>query len=323
MANNNTFSIHYQFTDVEHYMDALIFNKCEYQLLGVIQEVKKVVGADIDVVVQPLTIGSLWSRLKLTSKDGKEVKLQWIIALVIALSVTPFGKTMENIADWAFEYIKDGANIRHLKTEKERLELEKEVRELREDSLKHANSEIQNKIKRKISNFYFEAKKEQRITNIGFCTSVGNPSSDQININRNSFDEFIITDTMEDESIIKDVRIDIIAPVLRKRKIKWHGIFKTQPIAFKLCDTEFKNSVLGGEIDFTGGTYIICDLKVYKSVDKEGETKISSYDVIEVHSCGKDGNPPEITVSEKKRQQQRKIEDSMGSLFDFEDETEF
>ena len=128
---------------------------------------------------------------------------------------------------------------------------------------------------------------------------------------------------MEDESIIKDVRIDIIAPVLRKRKIKWHGIFKTQPIAFKLCDTEFKNSVLNGEIDFTGGTYILCDLKVFKSVDKEGETKISSYEVIEVHSCGKDGNPPEITVSEKKRQQQRKIEASMGSLFDFEDEAEF
>ena len=210
----------------------------------------------------------------------------------------------------------------NLKKEKERLELEKEIRELREDSLRHATKDTQNKIKRKVSNFYSEAKRDPRISSIGFCSSVGNPESNPIVVNRNSFDEYIITDTMEDEETKYKVRIDIIAPVLRKRKIKWQGVFDSVPIAFKLSDTEFRNSVLKGDIDFTGGTYIICDLKVYTSVDREGETKISGYEVTEVQACGKDDNPPEITTAEIKRQNKRKAERSIPSLFDFDNESE-
>lgn len=320
MTAINNFNIHYLFSDDGHFMDAFIFNKCEYQLLGIIQEAKKIVNADIEVSVQPLSEGSLWSRLKFTTKDGKEIKLQWIIALVIALSVNPISATLENIANWAFEYIKDGSYIHNLKNEKERLELEKEIRDLREDSLRHATTDSQNKIKRKVSNFYSEAKKDPRISSIGFCSSVGNPSSAPVVIDRNSFDNFIITDTMEDEQIKSNVKIDIVAPVLRKRKIKWQGIYNSQQIPFRLSDVDFKNSVLNGEIDFTGGTYIICDLIVYTSVDKEGETKISGYDVVEVHSCGKDDNPPEITKAERNREQKRKAESSMPSLFDFDNE---
>lgn len=322
MMANDSFNIHYLFSDDGHFMDAFIFNKCESQLLGIIQEAKKLVCADIEVSVQPLSEGSLWSRLKFTTKDGKEIKLQWVIALVIAITVSPINTTFDNVANWAFEYIKDGSYIHNLKKEKERLELEKEVRELRDDSLKHASTDTQNKIKRKVSNFYSEAKKDSRISSLGFCSSVGNPSSPQIVVDRNSFDNFIITDAMEDEETKSNVRIDIIAPVLRKRKIKWQGIYNSMPIAFKLCDTDFKTSVLKGEIDFTGGTYIICDLTVYTSVDKEGETKISGYEVIEVHSCGKDDNPPELTTAERKREQKRKAEASMRSLFDFDDGTE-
>lgn len=320
MTAINNFNIHYLFSDDGHFMDAFIFNKCEYQLLGIIQEAKKIVNADIEVSVPPLSEGCLWSRLKFTTKDGKEIKLQWIIALVIALSVNPISATLENIANWAFEYIKDGSYIHNLKNEKERLELEKEIRDLREDSLRHATTDSQNKIKRKVSNFYSEAKKDPRISSIGFCSSVGNPSSAPVVIDRNSFDNFIITDTMEDEQIKSNVKIDIVAPVLRKRKIKWQGIYNSQQIPFRLSDVDFKNSVLNGEIDFTGGTYIICDLIVYTSVDKEGETKISGYDVVEVHSCGKDDNPPEITKAERNREQKRKAESSMTSLFDFDNE---
>ena len=321
MTIQNSFNIHYQFTDVGHYMDAFIFNKCEYQLLGIILEVKKLVDADIEVTVQPLSEGSLWSRLSFSTKDGKQIKLNWLIALLIAVTVNPLSKTTDNIIDWAFEYIKDGSYIHNLKSEKERLELEKEIRELREDSIKHSNIDSQNKIKRRLSNFYSEAKKDQRITSIGFCSSAGNPNSEEIVVNRNSFDAFIITDAMEDENTIYDVRIDIIAPVLRKRKIKWHGIYNSLPIAFKLSDIEFKTSVLKGDIEFTGGTYIICDLNILTAVDKEGETKISGYEVIEVHSCGKDDNPPEITSAERNRQNKRKAESTMPSLFDFENES--
>ena len=97
--------------------------------------------------------------MKFTTKDGKEIKLQWVIALVIALSVNPLSTAFDNIVNWTFEYIKDGSYIHNLKKEKERLELEKEIRDLREDSLRHATTDSQNKIKRKVSNLYSEAKR--------------------------------------------------------------------------------------------------------------------------------------------------------------------
>ena len=234
MTPNNNFNIHFLFSDDGHFMDAFIFNKCEYQILGIIQEAKRLVCADIEVSVEPLSEGSLWSRLKFTTKDGKEIRLQWVIALVIALSVNPLSTSLENVVNWAFEYIKDGSYIHNLKKEKERLELEKEIRELREDSLRHATTDAQNKIKRKVSNFYSEAKRDPRVSSIGFCSSIGNPSSAPVTIDRNSFDRFIITDSMEDEETKSNVRIDIVAPVLRKRKIKWQGIYNSQQIPFKL-----------------------------------------------------------------------------------------
>ena len=65
------FNIHYLFSDDGHFMDAFIFNKCEYQILGIIQEVRKLVNADIEVSVQPLSEGSLWSRLKYYKKESE------------------------------------------------------------------------------------------------------------------------------------------------------------------------------------------------------------------------------------------------------------
>lgn len=311
--------VHYLFTDNAHNMDAYRFNKCEYNLLGIIQELSHLVGEGVDVKVEPLGVGSIWERLSLTTKDGKKIRLEWIAALLIACTTNPISRTFENIADWAWGYIKDGSYIHSLKNEKERLELEKEVRELREDSVRHANISVQNKIKRKVSNFYTEAQKDSRITSIGFVSSAGNPDANETKINRSSFDAYIIKDTMEDEEILTDVRIDIIAPVLRKRKIKWQGVYNSLPIPFKLCDTDFKKSVLKGDVEFTGGTYIICDLRITTAVDNEGETKISGYEVIAVHSCGKDDNPPIETESEKKRKQKQMI-DNAPSLFDFEGE---
>lgn len=309
--------IHYIFNDDGHYMDAFIFNKCEHQLLELIHEISKLVSVEIEVNVTPLSEGSLWGKFTITTKQGTQIKVDWITALLVAVTINPLGTALTNAVNYASEYVMDGAYIYNLKKEKERLELEKEIRELREDSIKHATVEKQNKIKRKVSNFYSEAKKERRITSIGFCSSVAKPNSNELVVNRNSFDNYILKDSMEDENIIPNAKIDIIAPVLRKRKIKWQGLLGSQQISFKLSDSDFKKSVLNGTVDFTGGTYIIGKLTVYTAVDSEGETRISGYEVKEVHSYGKDDSSLTVTTGEKKRQEKRAAE-SLQNCIDFE-----
>jgi hypothetical protein len=311
------FAIHYIFTDDEHVMDAYRFNKCEYNLLGIIQELSRLIGVKVEVEVEPLAEGSLWSRLKLSTKDKKLIKLNLISGVLLSIMTQPVSAPLGKIADSAVEYIINGSYIHNLKKEKERLLLEKEIRELRDDSVEHATLNTQNKLRRKVSNFYAEAQNDRRISSIGFISSAGD-STDERRVNRSAFDAYIIKDTMEDEEVVTNVRIDILAPVLRKRKIKWQGVYNLSYIHFKLCDIEFKKSVLKGDVDFTGGTYIICDLRICTSVDNEGETKISGYEVLAVHSCGKDDHAPVETESERKRKQKNAIENS-PTLFDFVD----
>ncbi|MCC8120355.1 MAG: hypothetical protein LIP09_16670 [Bacteroidales bacterium] len=263
--------------------------------------------------------GSLWDRLKLTSKDGKHIKIEWILALSMAIFIHPVEKTFDNIIDYAIEYLKDGSYIHNLKEEKERLQLEKDIRELRQDSIEHAQTSVQNKLKRKVSNFYVAAQKDLRIAQIGFSSSAGNPDRGEVNIPRHSFDKFIIKDYLEDETFRQNVRIDIIAPVLLRRKNKWSGIYNGDTIYFTMTDIEFKKSVVEGEVVFTGGTYIICDLNICTAVNQEGETKVSGFEVVAVHDIGIDENPPSETKSERIRKQKAATYNA-PSLFDLSKE---
>lgn len=312
---NNLLRIHYQFTDNEHFMDAYTFNKCEYQILGIVREAAKLITYDVTINVEALEEGSIWERLKLTSKEGHHIKIEWIIAAAIGMIITPVGHTLKNAIDWGFEYLKDGAYIHSLKSEKERLQLEKDIRELRQDSLDNATPESENKIKRKVSNFYSEVKKDNRVVSVGFNSTVGEASQAELLIDRHDFDTYIISDNLEEEHLHTNVRIDIIAPVLKKGRTKWRGVFNGDPIPFLMKDVDFKKSVIGGSIVFTGGSYIVCDLNIYTSVDKEGETHISGYEVISVHSYGIDNQPSITTEGEKRRIKQRELE-NQPTLFD-------
>lgn len=307
--------IHYQFTDNGHYMDAFTFNKCESQVLAVLKETAKLIKLEVVINVEAPQVGSLRDRLKISLNDGIRIKVEWIIAAGIGIFLNPIGHSLENAIDWGFEYLKDGAYIHLLKTEKERLELEKEIRELRQDSLNNATQETENRIKRKVSNFYAEAKRNNRIVSIGFESSLNHSSTSEPSVFRHEFDSFIITDNLEDESLYQNVRIDIVAPVLKKGNTKWRGVYNNLPISFLMKDVDFKNSVIGGSTVFTGGSYIMCDLNIYTSVNEDGETHVSGYEVVAVHSLGINDAPLVVTESEKKRKRKEKV-NNQPTLFD-------
>lgn len=307
---NNLLKIHYQFIDNEHFMNAFAFNKCEFQILSVIKEAAKLVKCDIVVNVEAVEIGSLWDRLKLTSQEGHHITVEWIIAIAIGAFINPIGHAFENAIDWGFEYIKDGSYIHSLKSEKERLQLENEIHKLRQDSLNNANVEVKNKIKRRVSNFYLEVQKEKRIKGIGFNSTIGKVPS----IDKADFDSYIISDGLEEEYSVSNICIDIIAPVLKPGRAKWRGLYNGEIISFSMKDVEFKKSVIAGSIVFTGGSYIVCDLNIYTEVDNEGETHISSYEVIAVHSYGINNQPPITTESERKRIKKNEV-DNQPTLY--------
>ncbi|OAV67759.1 hypothetical protein Barb4_02331 [Bacteroidales bacterium Barb4] len=57
--NANTLELHYGFNDDTHSMNAVVQNKCEYELLGVLTEIANLFDAKVIIETEPLAEGGL------------------------------------------------------------------------------------------------------------------------------------------------------------------------------------------------------------------------------------------------------------------------
>ena len=152
----NTIELHYWLNDDSHLMDAHVFNKCEYEFLGIIQEVSSSLHIQVEVEVEPLGEGGIraWLRLKESTKN--QVKLAFLIYLCTDLICTPITTTLNIATTKALEYFFEDPEIRALEKEKNKAELEYDIAKIRKQTQLLCDSIDENKIKKKRSN-YFQA----------------------------------------------------------------------------------------------------------------------------------------------------------------------
>lgn len=81
---------------------------------------------------------------------------------------------------------------------------------------------------------------------------------------------------MEDEKKPNSI-IEITAPVLNGKNIKWHGIYDEHPIHFNINDSVFTEKVLKREILFRNGFRINCLLTIKRKINNIGEIEIYEY----------------------------------------------
>jgi hypothetical protein len=67
LLNANTLELHYWFTNQSHSMDAIVQNKCERELLAIINEIARVFDVEITIETVPLAEGGIirWFKLLL------------------------------------------------------------------------------------------------------------------------------------------------------------------------------------------------------------------------------------------------------------------
>ena len=77
----NTIELHYWLNDCSHLMDDHVFNKCEYEFLGIIQELSSALHIQVEIEIEPLGEGGIrtWLRLKESTKNS--IKLAFLIYL--------------------------------------------------------------------------------------------------------------------------------------------------------------------------------------------------------------------------------------------------
>ncbi|GET34467.1 hypothetical protein PbJCM13498_33300 [Prolixibacter bellariivorans] len=306
MLKANTLELHYWFNDESHTMDALIQNRCEYELLGILKEVASVFNVEVRIETEPFADGGLRRWFQFGAIDpGKKatIKIALITALVTGVVVTPITTTISTVTNHLIEEIFEDKEIKELEKEKLKLEIEKLKREAEKNNQRLDNNY---KLKKKRSNFYEYLNNYKKVDKVSIIIEdkAKKPIVQEKFVNRANFNDFIIVNDDLEPIEVEDAVIDIISPVLKKGRYMWYGIFKGESIRFNMKSNEFKTLVQTGKIEFRNDSSINCCLQIRRKIDSEGLEKIVGYDVLRVNYYFEDNKA--IETPEGKLHKQRK-----------------
>jgi hypothetical protein len=75
--------------------------------------------------------------------------------------------------------------------------------------------------------------------------------------------------------IDENAQIEIVAPVLRKGKTRWKGIYNEEFINFFMDDPIYNDAVLAKQISFKSGDVITCVLEIHRELNGELDWEFS------------------------------------------------
>lgn len=275
METANKLELHYYFNDNSHTMDALIRNKCEAELLALINEVKNSLGFDFSLDAEALREGGLINKWKALGENQAQIQIILTIILIIIGLATLYQSKDDEI----------DIELKKLDREEKLLNIEKLKRELAEGNtndktVKESAISINNdfKILTRKSNLYKQLDSYEKITKLGInaLTIDDKPIQPEKIIPKADFYKYILSTNDLPVEVVEDAEIEIISPVLREGKYKWKGIYQDEPISFHMADTEFKNDVLSKKVSFQHGTIILCVLKICRELDETGEIVVKA-----------------------------------------------
>jgi len=306
--------LHYFFADTSHSMNALIRNKCEINLLGILKEIASILGARVQVETEGYTEGGLVERFVLRSKND-------FIHSFIASAfhyVLPLEMDIEKVVN---EEDKDA-------TKKATDKLRKEIKNYEDGAnpidMESAAALFRNNLKiiKLKSNFYRQITNCEKTTKLSVQQrkTDNTPIGKAATVLRKKFDTYmLVADTLKPETDEKAV-IEIISPVLRTGSFKWKGIYLStgKTVSFAMKDDEFKNEIINQGTLFKSGTCIECVLDSTRKMSEFGEVTVTGYTVTRVTKKMDDAASIEIhhaKPAKKKKEVEIQQLDLFGSMF--------
>lgn len=122
--NSNVLEVHYWLKNNSHKMNALIENRCEYEVLYLIKEIAKSYSLSIQIETEPTAEGGLRKWFTIVSKEENKkgtITTTIIVALITVILTTPIAKVSEKLIDKLFE----DTEMNDMQKEKLRLEIDK------------------------------------------------------------------------------------------------------------------------------------------------------------------------------------------------------
>ena len=314
MPTSSNLEIHYYFKDDSHTIDAIVQNKCEHEILGVLLETAKIFGKEILIEIEPPVNGGFTKWFKVLNKQENQsapISTVLIVSFTTAILFTPLGKITEKVIDNVFE-------------DKELVELEKLERKARIEKTNAETQEIKLRLKERIeamneshvikkkkSNFYEHLDRYPKVKSISIEAQDSSKEISYVkrNVAKEEFKKYILVSDELPSIPVEEAEIEIISPVLKKRNYKWTGLYNNEPISFTMRSNEFKEMVQRGEIEFKNGSSINCLLNINRKINNEGEIQITNYEVERVNFYYENEKPVETLegrVHKKKVERQKK-----------------
>ncbi len=317
----NCLEFHYQFEDQSHSMDALVFNKCEGEILAMLKELSEKMKISIEVETEPIEQGGLRSWLKIKG-NSKEITIKDLIMIAAVagilsnLVVNPINVAVSEIVKHSIELLFEDDEITELKKQKEKKQLQLDLAKL-EDELQKRSSKIdENVIIKRRSNYYSTLKQYPKVTNVSIALeNEERQVAYEYQIHKKDFDNYVLESDELEPDVKSNAVIEIVSPVLKRGKYKWTGIYNGEVIQFKMKSVEFKTLVQSGTIVFKNGFTFECELVINRKMTREGIVRITSYEVLSVNRYYDNDNPIETPEGKRKRQK-REAESLQLRLFE-------
>ncbi len=275
----NKIELHYFFSDESHSMNALIRNKCESYLLGILKEISIVLNARLKIETEAYAEGGLKERFVLLGKS----ELLRSFAATIFHYVLPLEVDIEKTVS---EENKNDSKQRIDKMRRELRDHENDPK-ARVD-MENVTTLFRNNLKiiKLKSNFYRQLNNCEKVTKLSvqMVNAQGDLTGKVNTINRKRFDSYmLIADTLKPETNEAAV-IEIVSPVLKNGSYKWKGIYilTGKLISFSMKDDSFKDTIISQGLQFKNGTRIECVMESSRKMSEFGGVVVTGYSVLEV-----------------------------------------
>lgn len=316
----NRIQIHYLFDDDSHTINANVFNKTEYEVLGLIKEITTKLKLDVEIETEPIENGSIksWLKLKTNNKNATiadAIKISVVTYLLTTVLGTPITTSFEYLTQKALDHVFESKEVRELVEKKRIEELKLDIAKIQQETQRLTATIDENVVKKRTSNFYQTIEPYKKVNQVSFCTAKKDKSIiDIYDVQRQSFSSFILKSDDLDPEIDEHAVIEIISPVLKKGKYKWTGYYNEKIISFSMLSDEFKTDVQSGNIGFKNGFSIDCQLEICKKLDEDGNAIPNKHNVLLVNSYFENSEPIE-TVEGKRFRQRKEANEKQLKLF--------
>ncbi|HAS3381188.1 TPA: hypothetical protein I6122_003825 [Vibrio cholerae] len=313
IAQSTKLQMHYYLENDSHSMDAIARNKCEAEIIAIVQEVAKILNAQIVIEAEAWKEGGLRDIWAFTNANAAVISAIVSIAGIIISRVPTTDPELEQLQ-------KEDLKLSILERRLNLAKLQKEI---------DANTVTQNTVEKvaqlvdtnykvvtRKSNFYKQLNNTPKITKVGIngLDEDGEEAFKEGMVQRTDFKRFILHSNTLPLQIDENAVIEIISPVLRNGKHKWKGLYQGESISFAMKDKDFKRDVLTEKISFTHGAAIKCVLHIQRKLDEVGEVVITGYAVDTVVENGQETVFKE-TLQGKKYRHQKALKDAQQDLF--------